>query len=117
MRTWPTSPSTTSRIRIYELAEAGARIARESADRWCSPDQPRWVLGSVGPGTRLPTLGHTAFATLRDAYQQQAAGMVEGGVDAVLVETAQDLLQAKAAIIGSRRALKASGSTSRCSSR
>jgi len=96
--------------RIFELAEAGARIARESADRWSSPDQPRWVLGSVGPGTRLPTLGHAPFATLRDAYQQQAAGMVEGGVDAILVETAQDLLQAKAAIIGSKRALKAAGS-------
>ena len=54
--------------RIYELAEAGARLAREAADASRTPDQPRWVLGSVGPGTKLPTLGHVTFATLRDAY-------------------------------------------------
>ena len=91
--------------RIRELAEMGARIARESADAWGTAERPRWVLGSVGPGTRLPTLGHLPFATLRDAYQQQVAGMIDGGVDAVLVETAQDLLQAKAAVIGAKRAL------------
>jgi 5-methyltetrahydrofolate--homocysteine methyltransferase len=91
--------------RIRELAEAGARLARESADAATTSDRPRWVLGSVGPGTKLPTLGHVAFATLRDAYQEQVAGMLAGGVDAVLVETAQDLLQAKAAIIGAKRAL------------
>jgi 5-methyltetrahydrofolate--homocysteine methyltransferase len=91
--------------RIRELAEAGARLARESADAATTSDRPRWVLGSVGPGTKLPTLGHVPFATLRDAYQEQVAGMLAGGVDAVLVETAQDLLQAKSAIIGAKRAL------------
>ncbi len=90
--------------RIYELARAGARIARESADAAGTLDRPRWVLGSVGPGTKLPTLGHVTFATLRDAYLEQVRGMLEGGVDAVLVETAQDLLQAKAAVIGAKRA-------------
>ena len=90
--------------RIYELARAGARIARESADAVGTQDRPRWVLGSVGPGTKLPTLGHVTFATLRDAYLEQVRGMLEGGVDAVLVETAQDLLQAKAAVIGAKRA-------------
>ena len=90
--------------RIYELARAGARIARESADAAGTQDRPRWVLGSVGPGTKLPTLGHVTFATLRDAYLEQVRGMLEGGVDAVLVETAQDLLQAKAAAIGAKRA-------------
>ncbi|MFZ0323278.1 MAG: methionine synthase [Actinomycetes bacterium] len=94
--------------RIHELACAGAAVARESADEWSTADNPRWVLGSVGPGTRLPTLGHVTFAELRDAYHQQVAGMIEGGVDAVLVETAQDLLQAKASLIGARRAMKAS---------
>jgi 5-methyltetrahydrofolate--homocysteine methyltransferase len=74
--------------RIYELAEAGAQIAREVADGWSTPDRPRWVIGSVGPGTKLPTLGHVTFAKLRDAYQEQVAGMVAGGVDSVLVETA-----------------------------
>ncbi len=90
--------------RIHELARAGAGIARESADAAGKADRPRWVLGSVGPGTKLPTLGHVTFATLRDAYLEQVRGMLEGGVDAVLVETAQDLLQAKAAVIGAKRA-------------
>ena len=95
--------------RIHELAQAGARIAREVADGWSTPDRPRWVIGSVGPGTKLPTLGHVTFAKLRDAYAVQVAGMLAGGVDSVLVETAQDLLQAKAAIIGARRAIRAAG--------
>jgi 5-methyltetrahydrofolate--homocysteine methyltransferase len=95
--------------RIYELARSGAVIAREAADAWSTPDRPRWVLGSVGPGTKLPTLGHVAFSTLRDAYQEQTRGMLDGGIDAVVVETAQDLLQAKAAIIGAKRALAAGG--------
>jgi 5-methyltetrahydrofolate--homocysteine methyltransferase len=97
--------------RIYELSEASARIAREVADGWSTPDHPRFVLGSVGPGTKLPTLGHTSYAALRDAYQTEVAGLVAGGADAILVETAQDLLQAKAAVIGARRALTAAGST------
>ncbi len=95
--------------RIEELAEAAARIARERADAHSTCDAPRWVLGSVGPGTKLPTLGHVRFATLRDAYETQVRGMVTGGVDAVLIETAQDLLQAKAAIIGAKRALGSAG--------
>ncbi|MFL6240518.1 MAG: methionine synthase [Actinomycetes bacterium] len=95
--------------RIYELAEAGARLAREVADGHSTPDYPRWVIGSVGPGTRLPTLGHTTYATLRDAYEQQVAGLIAGGAHAVLVETAQDLLQAKAAVNGARRAMTAAG--------
>jgi 5-methyltetrahydrofolate--homocysteine methyltransferase len=95
--------------RIRELAAAGARIAREVADGYGTPDQPRWVLGSVGPGTKLPTLGHATFVQLRDAYQEQVEGLLEGGVDAVLVETAQDLLQAKAALIGARRAMARAG--------
>ena len=96
--------------RIEELAEAGARIAREVADDRSTADQPRWVIGSIGPGTKLPTLGHVPYATLRDAYETQVRGMLTGGVHAVLVETAQDLLQAKAAVIGAKRALKAAGS-------
>jgi len=95
--------------RIFELAAAGAAIARRTADEWSTPGRPRWVLGSVGPGTKLPSLGHAPFALLRDAYEQQVAGLVAGGADAILIETAQDLLQAKAAIIGARRALRASG--------
>ncbi|HVF03502.1 MAG TPA: methionine synthase [Frankiaceae bacterium] len=95
--------------RIHELSVAGARLARSVADDFATPDRPRWVIGSMGPGTKLPTLGHVPYATLRDAYQVNAAGLVEGGADALLVETAQDLLQAKAAIVGARRAIAASG--------
>jgi 5-methyltetrahydrofolate--homocysteine methyltransferase len=95
--------------RIHELSLAGARLAREVADGFSTPDRPRWVIGSMGPGTKLPTLGHVPYAVLRDAYQANAAGLVEGGADALLVETAQDLLQAKAAIVGARRAAAASG--------
>jgi 5-methyltetrahydrofolate--homocysteine methyltransferase len=93
--------------RIGELAEAGARIARQAADEWSGPDRTRWVLGSIGPGTKLPTLGHVAFAKLRDTYEVNAAGLLRGGADALIVETCQDLLQAKAAIIGARRAIAA----------
>ena len=63
------------------------------------------MLGSIGPGTKLPTLGHVPYATLRDAYQENAAGLIAGGVDALIVETCQDLLQCKAAVIGARRAM------------
>ncbi len=95
--------------RIYELSEKGARLAREVASGWSTPDRPRFVLGSIGPGTKLPTLGHVPFATLRDAYQANAAGLIAGGVDALIVETCQDLAQAKAALIGARRAMAAAG--------
>ena len=95
--------------RIHELARAGAALAKEVAADHSTPDRPRWVLGSVGPGTKLPTLGHVPYATLRDAYQEQVAGMLEGGVDAVIVETCQDLLQAKSALLGARRAMHDAG--------
>ncbi|GAA1393264.1 methionine synthase [Luteococcus peritonei] len=90
--------------RIEELATASARIARQVADEISTPDRPRFVLGSIGPGTKLPTLGHVAFADVRDAYQRQVEAMVAGGIDAVQIETCQDLLQAKAAIIATKRA-------------
>ncbi|HEX9031401.1 MAG TPA: methionine synthase [Streptosporangiaceae bacterium] len=91
--------------RIYELSHAGALIAREAADAAGTSERPRWVLGSIGPGTKLPTLGHVSFAELRDSYQANAAGLLAGGVDGLIVETCQDLLQAKAAIIGCKRAI------------
>lgn len=96
--------------RVHELSESGARIAREVADEFtAATGRQRWVLGSMGPGTKLPTLGHAPYTLLRDAYQQNAEGMIAGGADALLVETTQDLLQTKAAIIGARRALEISG--------
>jgi 5-methyltetrahydrofolate--homocysteine methyltransferase len=95
--------------RIRELAESGTVLARAAADEFGTADRPRFVLGSVGPGTKLPTLGHTSYAALRDAYQECVAGMLAGGADAVLVETVQDLLQAKAVITAAHRAMAAEG--------
>ncbi|MEU9981417.1 methionine synthase [Streptomyces sp. NPDC050856] len=96
--------------RVLELSEAGARIAREVADEYtAATGQQRWVLGSMGPGTKLPTLGHAPYPKLRDAYQRNAEGMITGGADALLVETTQDLLQTKAAVLGARRAMDATG--------
>jgi 5-methyltetrahydrofolate--homocysteine methyltransferase len=95
--------------RIFELSAAGARLARTAADAHSTADQPRFVLGSMGPGTKLPTLGHTTYATIRDAYQLNAAGLIEGGADALIIETCQDLLQTKAAVLGARRAIRDSG--------
>jgi 5-methyltetrahydrofolate--homocysteine methyltransferase len=95
--------------RIFELAESAVRIARESADSFATPERPRWVLGSAGGGTKLPSLRHIPFATVRDGYQAQTEGMIAGGVDGVLIETSQDLLQAKAAVIGAKRAMAAAG--------
>jgi 5-methyltetrahydrofolate--homocysteine methyltransferase len=91
--------------RIRDLSHRGTTIARRVADEMSTPDHARYVLGSMGPGTKLPTLGHTEYAVIRDAYTEAALGMLEGGADAILVETCQDLLQLKAAVLGSRRAM------------
>lgn len=91
--------------RIYELAFAGGKIAREAADSFSTPEKPRFVLGSLGPGTKLPSLGHTTYQKLKDAYYTASKGLVDSGCDALLVETTQDLLQAKAAVNGARQAI------------
>ncbi len=91
--------------RIYELAYAGAQIAREAADAASTPEKPRFVLGSLGPGTKLPSLGHTTYQKLKDAYYTAAKGLLDARSDALLVETTQDLLQAKAAVNGCRQAI------------
>ncbi|MCX6430711.1 MAG: methionine synthase [Actinobacteria bacterium] len=91
--------------RIYELAFAGGRVARECADRFATADKPRFVLGSLGPGTKLPSLGHTTYTVLKDSYFTASKGLIDAGVDALLIETTQDLLQAKAAVNGARQAI------------
>ena len=91
--------------RIYELAFAGAKIAREAADAVSTKDKPRFVLGSLGPGTKLPSLGHTTYQKLKEAYYSAAKGLLDAKSDALLVETTQDLLQAKAAVNGCRQAI------------
>ncbi|WUI72231.1 methionine synthase [Nocardia sp. NBC_00403] len=93
--------------RIRDLSERGTRLAREVADEMgpSADGTPRYVLGSMGPGTKLPTLGHAPYVALRDAYGEAALGMLDGGADAILIETCQDLLQVKAAVTGSQRAM------------
>ncbi|WRZ93894.1 methionine synthase [Streptomyces sp. NBC_01007] len=96
--------------RVHELSEAGARIAREVADAFGARDgRQRWVLGSIGPGTKLPTLGHVSYGTLRDGFQANAEGLLAGGADALIVETTQDLLQTKSSVLGAHRAMEATG--------
>jgi 5-methyltetrahydrofolate--homocysteine methyltransferase len=91
--------------RIYELAYAGAVIAREAADAVATLAKPRFVLGSLGPGTKLPSLGHTTYNFLKQAYYTASKGLLDGKCDALLIETTQDLLQAKAAVNGARQAI------------
>src|ERR1700730_9131354 len=93
--------------RTHELAMKSARIAREVADGYGG----RWVAGSLGPGTKIASLGQISFADQRDGYAEAASGLIVGGVDLLVVETVQDLLQAKAAIIGCRRAMAAARRT------
>ncbi len=95
--------------RAEELSEKAARIARSVADDFATPDRPRWVAGSIGPGTKFPSLGNITFVELRDAYEVQARGLLTGGVDLFVIETVFDLLQAKAAMVGARRAMAAAG--------
>ncbi len=93
----------------YAMNETAARLAKEAAEEWSTPSRPRWVIGSMGPGTRLPSLGAITFEALRTDYQEQAAGLIAGGADVLLVETVYDLLQAKAALIACRRAMADAG--------
>ena len=92
--------------RIEELARAGAEIARASAESYEASDgRMRWVLGSMGPGTKLPSLGHTTYDHLKQTFATQALGLLKGGADAFMIETSQDLLQTKAAINGCKVAM------------
>ncbi|GAA3967019.1 methionine synthase [Gordonia caeni] len=97
--------------RIRELSFKGTSIARGVADEMgpSADGTDRFVLGSIGPGTKLPSLGHTTFDVIRDAYVECVIGMLEGGADVILIETCQDLLQLKAAVIAARRAMKQVG--------
>ncbi|HSM81808.1 MAG TPA: homocysteine S-methyltransferase family protein, partial [Nodosilinea sp.] len=95
--------------RAYELNKTAAALARRVADEYSTPEQPRFVAGSMGPGTKLPTLGHIDFDTLKASYVEQARGLIDGGVDLMLVETCQDVLQIKAALNGIEEAFTATG--------
>ena len=97
--------------RCYDLNAQAASLAKAVADEFTAadPDHPRAVAGAMGPGTKFASLGQITFAELRDAYELQARGLLDGGVDLLLIETQFDLLGIKAAIAGSRRAMAACG--------
>ena len=86
--------------KAFELNKKAAELAREVADAYSTDIKPRFVAGSMGPTTKLPTLGHIAFDTLKEAYTEQAEGLLVGGVDLFIIETCQDVLQIKAALQG-----------------
>jgi 5-methyltetrahydrofolate--homocysteine methyltransferase len=95
--------------RAEELSFKAATIARAAADDFSTPEKPRFVAGSIGPGTKFPTLGQIPYLELRDSYQVQARGLLAGGVDLFIIETMFDLLGAKAAINGARLAMVEAG--------
>jgi len=91
----------------YDLARQAASIARAAADKHSTSDKPRFVLGSMGPGTKLITLGQIDWPTLVASYREAMRGLIDGGADAILIETCQDLLQVKGAINAALGALDA----------
>ncbi|RZM82420.1 methionine synthase [Leptolyngbya iicbica] len=95
--------------KAYELNKVAAELAKSVAAEFSTSEKPRFVAGSMGPGTKLPTLGHIDFDTLKAAYVEQAKGLIDGGVDLMLVETCQDVLQIKAALNGIEEAFEATG--------
>ena len=84
--------------KAYDMNVLAARLAKRVASDYSTKEKPRWVAGSMGPGRKLPTLGHISYAELRDAYSVQVNGLLDGGVDLLIVETCQDVLQTKAAL-------------------
>jgi 5-methyltetrahydrofolate--homocysteine methyltransferase len=95
--------------KAFALNKVSAELARETVAEFAPDGRTRFIFGSVGPGTRLPTLGHIAYQPLEDALARQCDGLVAGGVDAILIETCQDPLQIKAAVNGAKRARAAAG--------
>src|SRR5271165_2945911 len=95
--------------RVSEINLAAAKLAREVAAQFSTKDKPRFVAGSMGPSTKLPSLGHITFDDMVVAYEEQAAALIEGGVDILLIETCQDLLQAKIATVGVLEAMRKAG--------
>ncbi|MBV9183333.1 MAG: homocysteine S-methyltransferase family protein, partial [Acidobacteria bacterium] len=95
--------------RVAEINNAAVKLAKEVAQQFSTKDKPRFVAGSIGPTTKLPSLGHIAFQPMLDAYLEQAIALIEAGVDILLVETCQDLLQAKIGAIAALDAMQKNG--------
>ena len=95
--------------RCREINRAAAQLARRAADAHKTAEKPRFVAGSIGPGTKSITLGNTTFDLMHDSYLEQVRGLLDGGVDAILIETCFDLLQAKVAVIAALDAMRECG--------
>ena len=95
--------------RVFELNKRACEIAQEACAKFSTPEKPRFVIGSIGPGTRLPTLGHTTFDVLVDSYAEQVRGLIAGRADVLLIETQQDLLTVKAALNAAMAVMKETG--------
>ncbi len=91
--------------KAYEINKNAALIAKKAAAKYGSIDKPRFVAGSIGPTTKLPTLGHIDFDELNQSYKEQIYGLTDGGVDLLLIETCQDVLQIKSALLASKEVL------------
>ena len=91
--------------KAYEINKNAALIAKKAAAKYASVDKPRFVAGSIGPTTKLPTLGHINFDELKESYKEQIYGLTDGGVDLLLIETCQDVLQIKSALLASKEVL------------
>ncbi|ABM70268.1 methionine synthase [Prochlorococcus marinus] len=92
--------------KAYEINKNAAFIAKKAAHKYSSVDKPRFVAGSIGPTTKLPTLGHIDFDELKQSYKEQIYGLIDGGVDILLIETCQDVLQIKSALLASKEILE-----------
>src|SRR5499433_163571 len=95
--------------KVHEINKRAAELAREVAADFSTPYKPRFVAGSIGPTTKLPSLGHIGYDAMWKSYYEQVMGLIDGGVDLLLVETAQDILQAKVALAAVFDAMKAAG--------
>ena len=92
--------------KAYEINRKAAQLAKKCANLYSSTNTPRFVAGSIGPTTKLPTLGHINFDKLKDSYEEQINGLIDGGIDLLLIETCQDVLQIKSALFASQEVIK-----------
>ena len=97
------------RDKVREINLKAAQLAREVAHQFSTKDKPRFVAGSMGPTTKLPSLGHIGWDAMLASYEEQASALIEGGVDVLLIETCQDLLQAKIATVAVLEAMRKAG--------
>ncbi|MCJ2543110.1 methionine synthase [Thermostichus vulcanus] len=97
--------------KAYELNVAAARLAKQVAQEYSTPDKPRFVAGSIGPTTKLPTLGHIGFDEMRASFAEQVRGLLDGGADLLIIETCQDVLQTKAALAAVQQVFTEKGFT------